>query len=401
MQTELRRSKSGSLPHVLVLLAAAALLFLRHPDQFANPQLWAEDGIFFLQAFEHGWRALGMGHAGYYHLAPRLVGGVATLVDPAAVPHAFVGCTLLLTLYVVSRALSPRCPLPLRPLCALAIVLVPDANEVLLNAVNLQWIFSAGLVLLLFSAEPERFAQRVDDLLSAVVFGLTGPFCILVTPLFIGRALLRRTSTSFVLAGTIATCAIVQAISIVRHPMPTPPNATFDATAAAGYAGIRVLGGLFLGAAHPPSLPTGVAIALTVATFALIAFLGLRRGRYRVQRMALALVFAASLASTLYRCWHSMPALSGLGNASRYVFPLQLMVLWLLIASARDRRRWLRVICLGAAGWALLVNLPKLRQAPLPDKHWERYAENLRRGEEVTIPINPDGWNFTFRARPR
>lgn len=96
-----------------------------------------------------------------------------------------------------------------------------------------------------------------------------------------------------------------------------------------------------------------------------------------------------------------MPLLCVPGAATRYVFPLQLLLLWLLLAMLRDRARWVRIACGSAALWMIAVNLPRLRIAPVPDQRWADYAPKLRAGEEVTIPINPEGWSFTFAARKR
>ncbi len=388
-------------PAWLVLLAGAAILALRRPDQVRNPQLWAEDGIFFFQAHEIGAPAFLLELAGYFQLGPRVIAALSLVVDPLWVPHVFVGAGFALTLYVMSRALSSRCPLPLRAWAALAIVLVPDAAEVLLNANNIQWILACGGVLLLLSADPARPRELWHDGLAAVFFGLTGPFSVLLAPFFAARAALRRTRASMLLAILVAACAVTQIASILLHPQPLGPNPTLDASAMAAFPGLRTLAVLLPGVWQPATLPWAVAAGLTLALVALVAWLALHPSDTRPLRLTLGLAFAALLASTLVRCWHSMPVLCVPGAASRYVYPLQLLLLWLLLALAHDRRKWIRVLGVGAAAWMVLVNVPRLRIAPVPDRQWAVYAPKLRAGEEVTIPINPEGWNFTFAARPR
>lgn len=381
-------------------VAATAILLLRRPDQFTNPQLWAEDGIFFFQAREFGLRALTLELAGYFHLAPRLIAALSAALDPALVPHVFAGATLAFTLYVVSRILSLRCPLPFRPLCALALVLVPDASEVLLNTNNLQWVFIAGFLVLLLSREPTHATQRAHDLLAAALFSLSSPFSLVLTPFFVARAFLRRTRFSTWLAILVGALAAVQLISILSHPQPLPPSPTFDPGAALIFAGLRVTGSLWLSPwlHHPTSFPAGLLLTFTLA--AVIAFLVLRPGAHRGVRAALTLVFAASLASTIYRCWHSMPGLCVPNNATRYVYPLQILLVWLLAFGLADRSRLVRFASAATLLLGLATNLPRLRIAAPPDKHWARYVPQLRAGEAVTIPINPDGWEFPFPARP-
>jgi len=388
-------------PTWLVLVAGAAILALRRPDQIANPQLWAEDGIFFFQARELGWRAFTLELAGYFQLAPRATAALASLVDPAWVPHVFVGCTVAGTLYVMSRALSPRSTLPLRAASALAIVLVPDASEVMLNSGNIQWVLAMGYVLLLLSTDPARRTQWLHDIGAAIMFGLSGPFSVLMTPFFAWRAAMRRTRPSAILALVVAACALVQVASILAHPQPVPANPTLDATAMAAFPGLRVAGGVLPGSWLLSMGPGKVAIVFSLMVLGVVAVLGLSDGEHRWERRVLAAVFCAFLASTYYRCWHSMPVLCLPANADRYVFPLQLTLLWLLLASVRHRSRLWRVTAIGAAAWMVIFNVPRLRIAALPDRRWGDYAPKLRAGEEVTIPINPAGWTFTFPERKR
>lgn len=382
-----------------VLLLGAFILAWRRPDQLANPQLWAEDGIFFFQAHEMGLRAFLTELAGYSQLAPRLIAAVAQLVDPRWVPHVFLGCTFAATLYVMSRALSPRCPLPRPAFAALALVLAPDAAEVLLNANNIQWVLACGAMLLLLSHDPARPSEWTHDLVFAFGMGLTGPFSVLLTPFFAMRAWRRRTRASFVLAAIVIACGAAQAVSILIHPQPPPPNPTFDGAAMAAFPGLRVVAGSLCGAWLPTHVPTVLAIMLTAALGGALLFLAIQPGETRRLRTTLVLLFAAMLLSTAYRCWHSMPVLCVPWSASRYVFPLQIILLWLLIATTTDGARWVRVSSAVIAIWIIGANLPRLRIAPVPDKHWGDYAARLRAGEEVTIPINPDGWTFTFPAR--
>lgn len=64
------------------------------------------------------------------------------------------------------------------------------------------------------------------------------------------------------------------------------------------------------------------------------------------------------LASTLYRCWHSMPVLCPPGGASRFIFPLELLQLGLLLAMLHDRARWVHVACAAAANWMICGHSP-------------------------------------------
>jgi hypothetical protein len=43
------------------------------------------------------------------------------------------------------------------------------------------------------------------------------------------------------------------------------------------------------------------------------------------------------------------------------------------------------------AAWMVAINVPRMREPPVPDMRWGDYVPKLRAGEEVTISINPGG----------
>ena len=163
-------------PAQAVLAVAATILAVRRAGAWTNPQFWAEDNLFYERAYSGGWHALFEPMSGYLHLVLRFIAWAAACADPAFAPWIFVAGAAVATLYVVSRALASRCPLPrYAGACALAVMLVPDAREVLLNVVNLQWVLGAGLILLLISRDPEDGLGWAHDLTASAAIGLTGP----------------------------------------------------------------------------------------------------------------------------------------------------------------------------------------------------------------------------------
>jgi len=309
-------------PMAAVLAACAGVLGLRRAGAWSHPQFWAEDGYFYERARDLGWRALVLPYNGYLHTVPRAIAAVATLCDPARVPGVFVAGAALMTLYVASRAQSARCPLPhAAGVCALAVVLVPDTREVLLNVVNLQWVLAGGLVLLLLAGEPRRRGQAIHDAAAAAAFSLTGPFCIVMAPLFAWRAARRRTRFSRVLLAVVALGAAVQAFLICTLPgIPTPgPDDPARAGLLLQVIGRRIGGSIVLGSLLPPGMGAAGGAMLGLGTLAGVAFLALRRGPIRGERILLGLLFAVMLASAFCRTWHTFSQYLFPASASRYV----------------------------------------------------------------------------------
>jgi hypothetical protein len=165
---------------------------------------------------------------------------------------------------------------------------------------------------------------------------------------------------------------------------------------------MRIAGSLLAGWRVPPDYPLPVEIALGIGVLVAIALLALRKGPSRIERMWLAVAFLFVLASALYRCRFVLPDLCHAVYGNRYFYLPQLIVLWLLIDLALERRRWLSRGASVLLLWMLVANIPRLREPGLPDMRWADYAPQIRRGEAVAIPTNPGGvepWIVRLPAR--
>jgi hypothetical protein len=382
------------------LVVCGAILAARRPAHLAHPQLWAEEGtVFYAEAYTLGVRALVQPFGGYLSTTQRIVGAVSPLVDPARVPAVFVTAAFLLTLYVAARTQSRRFPLPPHVGYALAVVLVPDTFEVLLFLDNVDRIVAAGFLLVLVSRDAGRFRQHAHDAAAVTVFGLTGPYSVLFAPLFVWRAIRRRTRASLFLAILVTACALTQGMLIALHERGKLADA---GPVVMGYGdveprkllavpGMRIAGSLIAGDRVPPDYPLPVENALGIAVLAAVAFLSLRRGPARTERLWLGIAFLLVLASALYRCRLVLPDLCHEVYGARYFYLPQLLVLWLLLALAAEGNRRSSRIAAVLLVWMLAVNVPRLREPGLADLHWSDFAPRIRAGEAVAIPINPGG----------
>jgi hypothetical protein len=390
-------------PKLAVLALCAAVLALRRAEAFGNPQFWAEDIYFYQRAYLLGWNAFLEPFAGYLDIVVRVIAHVAGSVDPHLAPAVFVWGAAAATLCVASRTLSARCPLPhFAGLCALAVVLVPDTYEVLLNLANLQWVLGVGLILLLISGDPAGRWQWVHDAVAAAALGLTGPFCILLLPFFAWRAWRRRTRASSTLAAIIGVCALMQGYLVITEPPTLAATPDFSAGPLLLLPAIarRVGGSLLMGSLLGPDTDQVIGTFAGLATLAGVAYLSLRPSRLRSVNVVLGLVFAALLASAFLRTRHALGLYFVSHADSRYVYIPQLIAIWLLISAAVERNS-ISGICAALAVWTLAVNIPRLREDAYTDMHWGVYADRMLAGEAVTVPTNPPGWYMHLPARPK
>lgn len=381
-------------------MLAALVLVVRKPDSFINPQFWAEDfSPFFVEANTFGPKVLGWPYNGYLHLLPRLIAWLAAPLNPAIQPAAYVAAALGVTLFIVAQALSSRLELPGKPWLALAIVAVPHTGEVFLNPTNLQWITALGLMLTLLKRDPETAAEWGMDGGLLVLVGLTGPFSVLLAPLFVARAVMRRTRASWLIAGVVAVTAGIQGWFICHAPAFPNPGAWHGANLV-GVLSVRLPMMLALGEQWPVKLGYAWTAPLGAAFMGGLIFLSCRRGRWRGARLLLLAALALWLLAAIKRARPDTWAFYDTFNGDRYFYGPKVLVLWLVALVIADlRNRWRRSLGVALAALAFVANLPAFRFKAMPDLHWASSSEKILAGERIEVPINP-GWKVIYPGRP-
>ncbi len=180
------------------VLVGTAVGLCRQPGVGALDTVWAEDGgIFLSDAAGHSpLAAISRSYAGYYHLVPRLLAGLATLA-PAGAAAAVLAlsaalCTALVALLVYTASADHLPSRLCRLLVSAIVVVVPvGQSDILNNIANLHWYGLYALFWLLLWT-PRSVAGRA---VAAIVVLLVAGSDILVlgfVPLALVRAVRRR-----------------------------------------------------------------------------------------------------------------------------------------------------------------------------------------------------------------
>jgi hypothetical protein len=378
--------------------AVLLLLFLRRPESFLHPQLFAEDGpIFYLEADRNPWGSIFTPYAGYLHLAARLVATLCSWLDPLWIPAAYFSVSVGAVLGLVLALFSRRVGLPHPALLALGIVLVPHSGEVFDNLTNLQWITALGLIVLLLARDPERPAHWLVDFAYAAVISLSGVFSVLLAPLFAARAAVRRTPAAAGIACLVGAGAAVQAYQILHYMLPQAASATTPLLALATF-GHRV----WLSLLSPPALsdaaPLWVRAGAGAAGLALLTALCLGARPARLARALIAASLLLLVAAAIYRFRGTISMLASVRCGDRYFFVPKVCVLWILVLHLRPASalRWLS----GALLAALLLNTClAFRFERWKDYDWPYWAGRIATERRVVVPINPEGFTFTYERQ--
>lgn len=378
-----------------ILIAAGGLLLARRVDSLLMPQFWAEDFAFLLDAENGGWKTLIEPRAGYLHLAPRLIALPASFLDPLIQPGIFVGLALIATLWVVKICLSARHSLPLKPLLALSVVLIPHSGEVFLNPTNLQWIMALGLLVTLFKADPVTPGQWVEDVAFMILSGLSGPFSILAAPLFLVRALKVRTRQSIVLFAICGVAAAVQAWFILHSHQEPEFKGPFSLENLVANIGFRLGFGAVFGPVVPWLSKTSVVVTgwllILFATFAAIK--GARRN-YAMYAVAFMLLLVAAAA---FRVRIDLWYFGSDANGDRYWYGPKLLLVWCLAMGTLNlSARWVRYACFILLACCLCGVVREYVCSPYKKHDWYEKCAQIRQHEAVTVTINPD-WKASYR----
>ena len=381
-----------------VLAVAWVVAALRRPAAFFNAQFWAEDGsVFFAQAAAQGLKALSLPHAGYQHLLQRIVAQLTASLPLVWMPTLFVVATVVIWSGVVLALFSPRVGARWPMAMVVVLVLLPSDNELWFNLTNVQWTSALLIPLWLVAKDAKCWRVRGVEVAIALLVGLTGVFSIVAAPLFVVRALIRRTGAAGILAATWVLAGSLQWMTVQAEgsspAVGLPVGQSFIIT------GKRVFGTLFL--------PTGVPENVTVYAGLAAGLAGVWWFVWRCWRTpalrpyGYGAVFAALVSvATLWRFQSNLDDLVPAANGERYFFVPKVMVLWGLIqiAAQSTRDRWVAVAALILA---LGVALPKFKLDPLIDNDWPHWAERIEAGEREWVPITPEGFRFIPPARSK
>ena len=385
-------------------LAGAYLLLIAHkPWALTTPQLWAEDGsIFLAQNDQLGARAIVTPFQGYLHLLPRLVAWAASrLTDAAAWPRCYNLAALLITLSLFARITSARLPLPGKPWLVLAFVLTAQTGEVLLNITNLQWLTAFFLVLQLFLTRPTTAVQRAGDLLLTFVTSLTGPFALLLLPLFAGRWWHDRHRDNLALLLVIGAGAAVQAGFILATPgVPDATATPLHPLMLLAVFGSRLIVWPIFGRHLAETLPVAALAALGGTIFAAIAISSLRPHPRRDLRAQILVILVLLCAAGLWRVRPDTWETAGLVNGDRYFFIPRVLLAWLLIWEFHAQPRAIAYAARGLCLLGVLLELPRHMEPAPPDYHWAERCDPIRRGVPANIPTLPEGWTLEYPGRP-
>ncbi len=279
---------------------------------------------------------------------------------------------------------------------------LPNVREVYINITNSQWHLGVLAFLVLLSRAPASRAGRAFDAVALAFSGVSGPFCMVLTPMSVWLAAVQRTRSTIVRAAILCAAAAVQAAVVFAT--------VFERGAALLGAGPRMLArivaqqvmvGALLGQYSmqwvvASRLWQSNVLPLGLATIgAVLTGVALWHGRQplRLAVLAAGLLFAAALARPLItETGAQWPLMQIPGAGQRYYYYPMLAFLAVLFTLAGSRSRWQQLPGLGllllmtAGVWADWKLIPR---QPTGFAEQAYAFEQAAPGTIWTYPFNP------------
>jgi hypothetical protein len=210
-----KKSYCGPRECLVVILFGLLIAVTHRPDALLRAQFFAEDGgIWFAQAYNSGVASLLSPYAGYYQALPRFLALLALGIPMHLAPFFMNAVGLLVELLPVYLLASKRTsnwgPIWMRLSLAALYLGVPNSHEIFATVTNAQWHLSPAVCILMFARPPVTRTARIFDIAIFVIFGLTGPFAVVLLPITFLFWLFRRYRWTLVPTTIFALTSFVQ-----------------------------------------------------------------------------------------------------------------------------------------------------------------------------------------------
>jgi hypothetical protein len=377
----LQHVRSRSAQIAALVIVTTAILFLRRPDQFLIPAIFAEDGGVLLYRYAaDGFATVVEPLNGYLVIATRLITLTAFKISLAWAPEISAALTLVFTCaIVIAIALSPTL-LPWRFLCALAALLVPSAPENL--AVSLYAFWWAGLLLPLALLWDTSRGMTGLRLAFVVLGGLSSPLIVPFAVLLALRAAFERNANELTATGVAIAIAAIQ-ISTMQSTGTVAGSMTLHGSdiivAADRFAGTFVAGPRrWFSEEHPGLIVLGFVAAA--------AWWSRKRLTWPIGLLMLS--WGAACAATMLRL--PVADLDPVRLGARYFFYPLILLTWLMIWIAAVSPHLVRAVF--AVGFVLALgyvggNFTR-RHEPL---NWREHVAACARSEQYALPVHTEG----------
>jgi hypothetical protein len=421
--------------YIALMLVLALVLIARRFDAISNPQFWAEDGtIFFRENLIHGfWYSLGNFYRGFPYLLQRLVAAAATPFGIANAPLVYN-----LAAITIASAASAFFSLPhfrhivrsdyLRILFCVAVVSLPDSQEIVGTLTNVHWYLAIWALLVSIMKLPVSWWGNVLLLGAYTICVATAPIALITVPIWLVRLALSAMTRRTVDVVVILSVLSLQAASfIITRGLGAESGTGFDlqqfSKSFFNLVVVRVIAQAVVGTERAVETATLHSWVLYLIAGSALALGLLLSALSRFKNFLVALICCYIVLSSVFVTILGRGEMIAVGSSStssltvmwtaaethvliggRY-FVLGIAMVYLAYFAAVDRLPpgTVKIVATTALLCQLVFILSQsFILTPFVDLKWQQYADQLSTArldvgdEMVVIPVNPRPFQIVF-----
>lgn len=390
----------------MVFGASFVLLVLRRPAAILRAEFIIEDGgVFYIGTwFGTPLEVLFRPYAGYQHFIVRVFTFLERLVPvefaPLVANVAALALLALLAAFVASSRLARAIPhAGLRLGLALLIVVLPNSQENVGVLADIQRYAPIYFLALAFATPPRGRWWTAIDLVVLATMSISGPYGLLLQPLFWWRLWRQRDRYSIAVVTILALGTMVQLLTLAVDGR-RPGDLEHPLYVAASFA-VRTTVGALLGQrtliqVADAGIPLGVAAAATALVGAALAW-SWRRWVPREAGIAMLFVWLAITGSSF------LAQIEGVGllhptSANRYfLVPTAIVALVIVVAVVRSRGDPSRWVAFGLAGMLAIGIVGDLLLPVFPQQGWAERSACIGGPDPCEVPVwDPLVWTIQW-----
>ncbi|WP_157692542.1 hypothetical protein [Granulibacter bethesdensis] len=398
-------------------------LAVRYPLGLHHATLWAEDGIWYQNAYQYGWSSLLLPHVGYLQTASRIGALLAQPLPLGNVPFFFAVIALLIqaapAIYVASSRFAPLVPdWRIRFLLGGFLITMPYGFEEFVILTNTQWHLALLSFLIVIAPPTVTTSGGLVESCCLAIAGLSGPFSILLTPFAAYERWQRKDTAARRRLIIIGASALIQfGFLMVFHHTRTLP-APLGASISGFFKIVSVqifIGGLagFHGAvwisrqawwADSSLLPFIVTVSgLFLLAIAAKAGSPTFRKLLAFAILMLTVAIISPLAAKVEPQWQAL-ARPGIGGRY-YMMPILAWFAALLVVALQARQRLIRLVGMLLLSTSLIGIVLDWRYPDMLIVSPAGFSDSVARfqnaapGKVISFPIRPPGWNMWLQKK--
>jgi hypothetical protein len=387
-------SKTKYIDHFFILVLLSLILLIPRLDglnYFSGKYLWAEDGLVFInEASKLGYLSIINPYAGYLHLYPRIITLVSQAFTLMSQPDVlFFGWVIgyLYSIFIIIEILKKdKVNFLSLTLFILLISLQPNYGENFFTITNTQWMMGATLSIITITCNCNNWPSSPRNIITTIIYGLTGPFCLLLLPICILKFFLDkdfRENRWFYL--TLIACMFLQFYFLSNSNRIGDFNNIIEIKKIIK----SVLIILLFGAKNLFSI-------LLALLFWAIFFMVKSKKQYTQKFFFTYLTIIIFIFCAEYSHKEDPLAISPIGSGTRYSWIPYSLIFYLFILKTNERK----FIQLFGTTLLMIIFLQSLSKVQSRDLGFKSYV-NFLKYEEVSIPISPQvekypGWSINI-----